>query len=157
MSLTQLCPCDLFLAPFRNTQARSHLVEGRSPETNLWVDDSMLTYTPLLAKHCTDECFNYKLTHFEPRLFIATIRSPGWNILFILGGADQPARRDVQAGILKTKILCLAVALDRRLEKRWHWRHSGACESACACVTERWGVWGRWEVFSGGLLLQCGE
>lgn len=69
----------------------------------------MLTYTPLLAIRCTDECFNYKLTHFEPRLFIATMRSHGWNILFILGGADQPADGAL-AQRLKTKILCLAVA-----------------------------------------------
>lgn len=112
----------------------------------------MLTYTPLLAIHCTDECFNYKLTHFEPRLFIATIRSHDWNILFILGGADQPADY-VQAEILKTKILCLAVGLDRQssaqqmmtLASEW---------CVCVCVCDR--VW-EGEMFSGGLLLHPSE
>lgn len=67
------------------------MVKGRSPETNLLLDDSMLTYTLLLAIRCTDECFNYKSTHFELRLFIATIHCHEWNILFILRGADQTA------------------------------------------------------------------
>lgn len=99
------CPKCLFSAPLCHIQTRSPLVKGRSPETNLLLDDSMLTFTRLLAIHCTDECFNYKLTHFELHLFIATIRSRGWNILFILKRGDQPVD-DMQAEIPKTKILC---------------------------------------------------
>lgn len=67
----------------------------------------MLTYTPLLAIHCTDECFNHKLTHFELRLFIATIL---WNILLVLKGGDRPAD-NTQDERPKTKNLCLAVSL----------------------------------------------
>lgn len=83
--------CHFFFVPLCHIQMRSRLVKGRSPETNLLLDDSMLTYTLLLAIRCTDECFNYKSTHFELRLFIATIHCHEWNILFILRGADQTA------------------------------------------------------------------
>lgn len=94
-------PCAIFFVPLCHIQMRSHLVKGRSPETNLLLDDSMLTYTLLLAIHCTDECFNYKSTHFELHLFIATIHCHEWNILFILKGADQTA--DSMQAIKKEK------------------------------------------------------
>lgn len=139
----------LFFCPtLQHKNRRSHLVKGRSPETNLWLDDSMLTYTRLLAKHCTDECFSYKLTHFELHLFIATMR---WNILFILEKGDQPVDNDMPSEAAKQLILWFTFHLADAVTQKM---------MMSACVGERERSEREWGVLNSSLLssimpLQC--
>lgn len=133
-----------FLSAPHCHKTRRHLVKGRSPETNLWLDDSMLTYTCLLAIHCTDECFNNKLTHFEVHLFIATICCHGWNILFIY---TRSASRQHASGNTKKQNFMLVwqmVFIHKMMTVLSKW-----CDVMCECVCER----DRERVFSRSLLL----